>query len=218
MLEHHVANNMWAYFVVEHQRDKEDLTRDLAEACATSGFRPMVALYGGDPAAPLRRTCGEARAHARFGVTGSLDQAFTAPAVIKHVLNDNSFVASTMVMAGRDHDWEAFFAAVPGAQTVWTLDSQIQQRRSNYNNQAVSTMINPIRPAQYFAGGAGAAEAGGERARVQAELEAAQAAVGRAQQAAAALQPRLADVQARKKEVQREMAALTNTLAAPLTQ
>lgn len=203
MLEQHVSNNLWAYFVVEHERDQDLLTTCLREQC--SGFRPMVAYYHGDSAAPLPHPVGRGTDFARFGAIATLDECFQAPGLVKHVLNDNARISSAFVLGDANANWEGLFAAAPRASVAFTPQSNISRRTSAYNAQAVSTSVRELTRARIFAANAGAGSSAEERAQLEAQLAGRREEEERAHAKVAALQPQLAEAKDRKRRTVEEI-------------
>lgn len=142
MLEQHVANTWWNHFVVEHPEDQDLLKSELNQ---NFKYRANVTYYSGDSTLPLQHPQGQWADYARFGCIASLDQVFQAPQVVKHVLNDNAYIASTFVLSNRDANYQGMYEANPDIQVIFTPDSQIRRRKSRYNHQAVSYTHSPLK-------------------------------------------------------------------------
>lgn len=135
------------------------------------GYKPMVACYSGNADHPLKRPqgCEEAPKYARYNITHTLDQVFTAPRLVKHVINDSSNIAAAYVGSAAA-SWEDFFKDNREIRVLWTPDAQYRRLYSNYNANAQSTQVNPLREVKLFkTDGGGDSE--NEKQRIEAEME-----------------------------------------------
>lgn len=161
MLENAVSFGFWAHFVVEYEEDQDLLRKELqsyldnlgnnrgfstATSKRSSGFRPTISWYRGNPSEPLNHPLGRGTDYAKFGVTSTLDETFQAPPLVKRVLNDNFNLTKTFVMR-QGGDWEGLFAYKPEIWNVYIPESKISRSTSRYNKEAVSTTIAPLTPA-----------------------------------------------------------------------
>lgn len=74
-----------------------------------------VIAFSGNPSAPLPRPAGAQEHHAAAGTLGSLDTTFECPAIVKHVLAEESAITASFLIA-RDGDADAVFERTPVRQ------------------------------------------------------------------------------------------------------
>ena len=148
MLESQIPRVWMSYFVVAHPEDQDLLRRELK---SNVNYAANIALYQGDASAPLGHELGRAQQYARYGMTHTMDEIFTAPLVVKKVLDDNFSLTKVFVTGGEEAAWGQFFDAQPRANVVFTPGARIQRRRSKYNPDAVSTNQSRLRNPQFLA-------------------------------------------------------------------
>ena len=215
MLETQIAQVWFSYFVCVHQCDADLMKEELVGA---TGYRPNVAVYKGDLESPLQHELGTSSEYARFGITNTLDEVFQAPMVIKKALNDNFYLSRTFVQ-GQQGDYEAFFQAQPRAQVVFTPNDKIQRRVSRYNQEAVSTMMEPLKKASFLQAGRGGADGGAqERRQLEEQIQTAAAAREAAEMKKRALIPALNGIAESKRKYIQESQDLKMTQANAINQ
>jgi hypothetical protein len=102
-------------------------------------------------------------------VSQTLDQVFTAPAVVKKVLCDLVMINQAYVGDSRTQV-EQLLAECPRIANLYTPQANYRRTRSKYNAAAESTQVSDIRPARLLGGNGGAAD-GAERTEAQAMIQ-----------------------------------------------
>ncbi|KAL4856314.1 Structural maintenance of chromosomes protein 5 [Chlorella vulgaris] len=165
-LEQQVAANVWSFFVTQCHEDQDLLDK---EFCSL-GFRPSIACVSSNAvSAPIEHPKGEASGYARYGISQTLDSVFTAPAVIKRLLCDESRI-NEVYLGDRSTRVEDLLRDVQKVQFVYTPGSRYSRTRSNYNRAAESTMVSDVRPARLLTGAA-TVDDGRHREQAQADIQ-----------------------------------------------
>ena len=196
-LEQHVPRHLWGAYVTEEEADRDRLIAQMKQL----QHKATVIRYTGDTGAPLDRK-GPPDAFAADGVACTLDQVFEAPSIVKHVLQDNANITNAYCADDRVN-WEQVSQGrtpvdgvlAKGVRCLFTPQSRIIQKGSNYNAQSISKEVNQIRPARIFTEVSSAAE----EAALKKEL-------AQLKEGCAELEGKLAEYKERRKKVEREEA------------
>lgn len=157
-LEQHVPGWVWGAYIVETDEDRTHIRNTMK---SIAGCASSVVRYAGDAHAPLTRANGPSKERCmELGVPCTLDQVFDAPAVIKHVLNDNAAIASAYCAddSKGKHYWEAVKdrrtpvdeVLEAGVKCLFTPEARVTIKTSSYNKSAVSKDIITIYAARIF--------------------------------------------------------------------
>lgn len=167
-LEGAVPQNTWRMFVTENREDQDLLDRCLKEQC---NYSASISNYTGNASASIPCLCGNPREYARFGVVGTLNDVYTAPPLIKHVLNDMHYLGSHLVGGVETaQQYDRMMREAPAVRTLWTPQHKYDKRTSKYNQSAVSTMITNVKEPVFLGGNAGLAEVDAARNHFQTEI------------------------------------------------
>jgi hypothetical protein len=145
-LEQHCPNYLWSAFVTTSNHDQQLLNE------LVTRYRATVINYTVDVDRPVPKPQGLQELMEQYKLVGTLDMVYEAPAVVKHILNDNAGTGSTLVGS---HDTERLIdrlIAEPGVRCVWTPSSQYSISNSRYANTSSSRVV-PVRECQFFTGG-----------------------------------------------------------------
>jgi hypothetical protein len=104
-----------AFFVTQFSEDQDLLIEELKNL----NFRPSIANFTDDPNTPIQHPQGEPTQYARYGVSQTLDQVFTAPAVVKKVLCDLVMINQAYVGDSRTQV-EQLLAECPRIANLYT--------------------------------------------------------------------------------------------------
>ncbi|KAL4440548.1 hypothetical protein ABPG75_003549 [Micractinium tetrahymenae] len=148
-LEGQVAATTWNRFVTHFNEDQDLLNAEFKAL----GFQPAISNFTGNPDAPISHPRGEAGSFARYGISQTLDQVFTAPLLVKHMLCDEHGINESYI-GGRNARVEDLFRDNAQIRSVWTPDANYRRTRSLYNAASESTLVGDLRPARLLTGGA----------------------------------------------------------------
>ncbi|PRW39176.1 Structural maintenance of chromosomes 5 [Chlorella sorokiniana] len=198
-LEQQIGGHL-AFFVTQFSEDQDLLIEELKNL----NFRPSIANFTDDPNTPIQHPQGEPTQYARYGVSQTLDQVFTAPAVVKKVLCDLVMINQAYVGDSRTQV-EQLLAECPRIANLYTPQANYRRTRSKYNAAAESTQVSDIRPARLLGGNGGAAD-GAERTEAQAMIQ-------RCDQELQSLDGQLKEVQAAKAEKEAQLRGIKAQIA-----
>jgi len=208
MLEQHIAGQVWVMFVTEQEGDQEFLMAKQREL--RWRYKPTISCFNGDPSAPLQHPKGDPSTLSRYGVTHTLDQVFTAPGLVKHVLAAEGVINETYICERGAEQHVEELSVSHGITTLWTPDNQIRINVSLYNSAARSQMVIPIRPARMLKVNATNSSA---RQQLAAQIKEKEEAVASQMAGRQGAKEALQAVEAQREEVRREQKAITDDRA-----
>lgn len=141
-LEQACSMQVWQRFITVHREDQDLLLNEFGKQ---SSSRSIVSNYQGNPQTVITHPKGEAERYARYGITHTIDQVFEAPAVVKHVMADESNINEAYVgTAETAQQVERCLEENPGLANLWTPEAHYSTRTSMYNSKARSQSVTPV--------------------------------------------------------------------------